>query len=166
MSATAAEPRTPHQGGSHIGIAAIFALVVILCMAVLATLAISTAHSSLVLSERQAAAVQEVYRAETAAQTFLSEVDGVLTAAGPGAVESYLPAICGTAQASTSGVAVFASMGTSNGSPAVLAQFETEGGRVLKVTLAIIGNTYRIDAWRMTAVVHDGEPMGTLYEGD
>ena len=156
-----------HQGGgSHIGIAAIFALVVIVCMAVLAMLAISTAHSSLVLSERQAAAVQEVYRAETAAQTFVSEVDAVLTSSGTGAVEAALPAICGTSQASTTGITVFASLGTSNGSPAVFAEFETEGRRVLKVTLALTGGTYRIDAWRMTAVVHDEEPMGTLYEGD
>lgn len=156
----------PASGGSHIGIAAIFALVVIVCMAVLAMLAISTAHSSLVLSERQAAAVQEVYRAEAAAQTFVSEVDAVLASAGAGAVEDYLPAICGTTESRADGVTVSASSGTSKGSPAVFAEFATDGGRVLKVTLAITGNTYRIDAWRMTAVVHDEEPMGTLYEGD
>ena len=55
---------------SSMGAAAIFALVAILCLAVLAVLAVSTGHSSLVLSQRQAATVQETYRAEIAAQTF------------------------------------------------------------------------------------------------
>ena len=165
-----AEPRAASRqhasGGTHIGVAAIFALVVIVCMAVLAVLAVSTAHSSLVLAQRQADAVQEVYRAETAAQTFVSEMDASLREGGPRAVEANLAAICAATKAAAPDIALFAGFDDAGGSPTVSAQFETPGGRVLKVTLALSGGSYEIRAWRMTAVVHEEEPMGTLYVGD
>ncbi len=61
-----------------IGPVSLFALIIIVCMATLAMLTVSTAHSSLVLSQRQAEATQELYLSETAAQTFLADLDEML----------------------------------------------------------------------------------------
>ena len=67
-----------------IGPVSLFALIIIVCMATLAMLTVSTAHSSLVLSQRQAEATQELYLSETAAQTFLADLDEMLQTQGGG----------------------------------------------------------------------------------
>ena len=67
-----------------IGPVSLFALIIIVCMATLAMLTVSTAHSSLVLSQHQAEATQELYLSETAAQTFLADLDEMLQTQGGG----------------------------------------------------------------------------------
>ena len=62
----------------RIGPISLFALVVIICLAVLAVLSFTTANASLVMSQRQATATGEMYLAECAAQEFLAGVDDVL----------------------------------------------------------------------------------------
>lgn len=159
------------QGGSAISIAAIFALVVIVCMAVLAVLTIATAHSSLVLSQRQAAATQELYSNELAAQTFLAQLDetlaqqkGASSAARNAAVAAKLPAICDAARTASGGAVTVDAYAYGS---TVRADFTCENGRTLKVTLTLLPDgTYRIDAWRMTAIVNEEQSMGTLYLGD
>ena len=68
----------------RIGSVSLFALVVIIGLAVLAVLAFSTANASLTMSQRQATATSELYLAETAAQEFVAGVDGVLAGARAG----------------------------------------------------------------------------------
>ena len=143
---------------SSMGAAAIFALVAILCLAVLAVLAVSTGHSSLVLSQRQAATVQETYRAEIAAQTFYAELSS-----GTADLAVCSDAATAAAEEAGGGITVTASTG---GDGRVFAEFACAGGRVLKVTFAPgSAGTYTIDAWRMTAVVNEEQPYGTLYLG-
>ena len=63
---------------ARIGSISVFALVVIICLAVLAVLAFSTANASLLMSERQATATSELYLDERAAQEFVAGIDDVL----------------------------------------------------------------------------------------
>ena len=137
---------------------------VILCLAVLSVLTIATAHSSLVLAQRQATATQELYRNETAAQAFMAEVDRVLTAPGGNSaanLNGQLVALCSTAEAAAGGdVKATAQMVGQT----IRADFSSQNGRTLKIALTIQPDgTYRVDSWRMVAVVNDEQPIGNLY---
>ena len=164
----AASSRTTRDHAVRIGPISVFALVIIICLAALAVLAVSTAHSSLVLSQRQAVATQELYLDETAAQTFLAELDEALAGDGgarsAAALEPQLVSFCNKAESATDGqVEAFARIDGSN----VLAEFSCAGGRTLKTSLAIQPDgSWRIERWRMTAVVNEEQPIGTLYTGD
>ena len=72
----AAPTQSPER--ARIGSISVFALVVIICLAVLAVLAFSTANASLLMSERQATATSELYLDERAAQEFVAGIDDVL----------------------------------------------------------------------------------------
>lgn len=67
----------PH-GSVRIGPISLFALIIILCLAVLAVLSITTARAELSTAERQAATTTETYQLEMAAQGLVAEVDGAL----------------------------------------------------------------------------------------
>lgn len=67
----------PH-GSVRIGPISLFALIIILCLAVLSVLSLSTASSELRISERQAQTTTETYQLETVGQAFLAELDGAL----------------------------------------------------------------------------------------
>ena len=74
------------QGSAHlpapnrvrIGSISIFALMIVICLAVLAVLAFSTATASLTMAQRQATATTELYLDEVAAQEFLAGIDALL----------------------------------------------------------------------------------------
>lgn len=163
-------PPAAREDHVRIGPISVFALIIIVCMAVLAVLTISTAHASLVLSERQALATQELYLDETAAQTFLAEMDARLeqtrgqgAAAALRAVESDLDEVRASAEEATGGQ-VSASADVSG--QQVSAEFSCENGRTLKIAVTVLGDgTYRIDKWKMTAVENEEQPMGNLYTG-
>ena len=157
--------RRTAESGTGIGAAGIFALVIIVCMAVLAVLTVATAHSSLVLAQRQAAAVEELYHTETAGQTFLAQMDAAISgAADPfAAANAALAQACRAAQDSAPGITATAALDGSR----ITAEFTGSDGRVLKVALTIHADgTYSLDMWRMTAVVNQDEPIGPLYIED
>lgn len=160
-------PNTQRDEHTGIGAISLFALIVILCLAVLSVLTVTTAHSSLVLSLRQAAAMQEIYLNETAAQTFVADVDRTLQAsggAGTAGLEGELSQLCSNAEQAADGQ-VEAHARISGDS--IVADFACEGGRTLHVILTVDSNgTYRIDSWRMKAIENEEQPMGTLYLGD
>ena len=157
---------TRREGTVRIGSITVFALVIIVCMAVLAVLATSTAHSSLVLSQRQAAATQELYLAETAAQTFLADLDDTLAATGGdpvAAATDRLPLLLNRTREATGG-RVTAQAHAEDGT--IFAEFTCAGGRTLKIAVTVLPDgSYRIDRWRMTAVENEEQPLGTLYTG-
>ena len=197
MSLLTTNVRTSSTTGTRvrIGAVSVFALVIILCMAVLAVLTISTAHSSLALSQRQAAAVQEHYRNETAAQTFLAELEslsaGARTQAAATENAATSPATSANTPAEASGSSADAAspavsnadlIAARNAAQAatdgaveiyasavgntVYASFAGPDGRTLDIALTARGDgTYRIDQWSMTAVVNEEQPLGTLYKG-
>ena len=69
----------PH-GSVRIGPISLFTLIIILCLAVLSVLSLTTARAELSVTERQAATTTETYQLEAAAQTFVAEVDAALSA--------------------------------------------------------------------------------------
>ena len=179
MSRTIAKklPASTCEENVRIGPISIFALIVIICLAVLAVLTVSTAHASLVLSQRQAQATHELYLAETAAQTFIAGIDEQLSnTSTPSAastandaqaklssIDSNLVALRDEARDAFDGqVEITASTIDDQ----VLAEFSCEGGRTLKIAVTILPDgTYRIDKWKMTAVENEEQPLGNLYTG-
>lgn len=154
----------------RIGPISVIALIAILSMAILAVLAVSTSNASLVISQRQAAAIGDAYLAETAAQDFLAGIDGELAAArrssgtASGAVQKELPAIARHAEEQAEGrVTVSAVMEDGQ----VKASFSCAGGRTLnvKVSVTSAGKT-RIDEWSMAAVQNTAQPGGSLWTGE
>ncbi|MCI8468909.1 MAG: hypothetical protein HFJ75_05415 [Eggerthellaceae bacterium] len=69
------------HGSVRMGPISLFTLIITLCLAVMAVLAVTTAQASYSLTQRQAAAATEVYAVETAAQQFVGGLDAELTAA-------------------------------------------------------------------------------------
>lgn len=157
---------TQREGTVRIGSITVFALVIIVCMAVLAVLATSTAHSSLVLSQRQAAATKELYLDETAAQVFLANLDDTLAAADgdPAATATdRLPLLLDRTREAMGG-RVATEARAEDGT--IFAEFTCAGGRTLKIAVTMLPDgSYRIDRWRMTAVENEEQPLGTLYTG-
>lgn len=154
------------------GPASLFTLVVILCLAVLAVLAASTAQATLLMSQRLAVANQEFYLAEEAGQTLLAGLDGALGEVRDGAgaqrdaaqaVEMALPEICENARQAVDGKADIAA--TFEGGR-VNVEITCHNGRTLKASIAILDDaTYRIDRWKTTAVENEEQPTGTLWTG-
>ena len=142
----------------HIGGISIFVLIIVLCLAVLSVLTLVTAHSSLVLSERQAATTADLYRNEAAAQTFVAGLD---EAAGAGGVDqAAVDALVAQAAQADGSVTATATLEGET----VEAAFSCESGRTLEIAVTVLPDGgYRIDKWRMTAVENEEQPIGTLY---
>lgn len=66
------------SGSVRMGPISLFALVIIVCLAVMSVLALVTAHAALARSERQAASVSALYINERAGQELLASLDGEL----------------------------------------------------------------------------------------
>lgn len=81
----------PH-GSVRIGPISLFTLIIILCLAVLATLSVTTARAELSITERQAATTTETYQLETTAQTFVADVDTALAQGDAAALSAVLAA--------------------------------------------------------------------------
>ena len=151
QSPVQALPPVSREENVRIGPVSVFTLIIIICLAVLAVLTISTANASLVLSQRQAVAAQELYLDETAAQTFLAEIDDRLAPLREG----------GNADAMSQVEVV-----TNVSGQQIRAEFSCANGRTLKIVVTVLPDgTYRIDKWKMTAVVNEEQPMGNLYTG-
>ena len=69
------------QGTIRIGPLSLIALVIILCLSVLAVLSVSTSRASTTESQKQLEFVQSTYANEVAGQEFLAVVDGQLALA-------------------------------------------------------------------------------------
>ena len=79
----------PH-GSVRIGPISLFTLIIILCLAVLAVLSITTARAELSITERQAATTTGTYQLEVQGQEFVAAVDGALASGGETALEAVL----------------------------------------------------------------------------
>lgn len=157
----------------RIGPISVFTLIIVICLAVLAVLAFTSANATLVTTQRQATATSELYLDEAAAQQFVAGIDDELSAARTSgatganaaqAVQGTLPALAEAARTSSNGqVAVSASMDGNS----VHAEFSCANGRVLTIVVTIRDDaTFRIDKWKMTAVQNEEEPAGRLWTGD
>lgn len=142
------------------GPVSLFALVVALCLAVMAVLAVTTARASIALAERQAAFTADDYANEAAAQELLARVRTVASTGGPGAVEAQLDGIL-AACAEDGGPAVTGSFNDGQ----VSAHVESESGRCLDVLLAVgEGGDVSVEAWRATTL-WDEDTGDVLWTG-
>lgn len=148
-------------GGVRMGPVSIFSLVIALCVAVLAVLAVSTAQADRALAVRQGDFLQAEYANETAGQTFLAEVDEAVgaIAADPAtgsdqqavldALAGELPRICADAQSAAGGseVTVDARIAGST----VHVTCSSSAGRQLSIQLAVAPDaTVEVQAWQST----------------
>ena len=156
----------------RIGPISIITLIAVICMSVLAVLAVSTAHATMSISERQADATKELYLNECAAQEFVAGIDDILAgqrasgaagASSVAAVSSSLEAVCAQAsQATGDAIEVSAEMEGA----AVNAKFTGPELRQLDIVLTIQDDgTYRIDKWKAAAVQQESQSAGNLWMG-
>ena len=130
------------NSGVRIGPITILVFVITLCIAVLATLAVTTARANSASTQRQIAFTNDVYVNETAAQTMLSLVDAAMIS-GASSVEAALPAIEAAAAATDDVNATIEVEGD-----LLKATFETSSGRQLLVEVRLGEGTYRIEKWK------------------
>lgn len=156
----------------RIGAISLFALVVIISLAVLTVLSFTTANASLMLAQRQATATTELYLDERAAQEFVAGVDALLSetrasegesqagSAGVRAVEGELQGLCSKAREVAGGqVQVSANVDGQE----IRAEFACDNGRTLSILIVVRDNgTYRIDKWKMSAVQNEEPGQGQL----
>jgi len=162
-------PRAQGSTPEHvrIGSISVFALVVIICLAVLAVLSLSTANASLIMSQRQADALSQQYLGERAAQEFLAGVDDKLSKGGNAGMEvvvTSLDDLCAAAQNAARGRVQANAQVVGD---IVTADFTCDSGRVLTVEITVRDDgTYRIDKWKMSAVQNEEPPEGQFYIPD
>ena len=150
---------TRRLAGIRIGPITILVFVITLCIAVLATLSVTTARANTASTERQISFTNDVYANETAAQIMLSLVDAAL-ANGTDGVRANLSAIEKEMQAAArpGSATVTLSGNTLN------ALFETDSGRQLIVELELSESSYEIVKWK-TAMNWKEESNEKLWAG-
>ncbi len=166
QSPVQALPPVSREENVRIGPVSVFTLIIIICLAVLAVLTISTANASLVLSQRQAVAAQELYLDETAAQTIDDRLAPLREGGNADAMsllEADLVPMRNAAQDAAGGQVEVV---TNVSGQQIRAEFSCANGRTLNIAVTVLPDgTYRIDKWKMTAVVNEEQPMGNLYTG-
>ncbi len=151
---------TQNLSGVRIGPISILVFVIALCVAVMATLAITTARANTASTERQIAFTTDTYTNEVAAQTMLSLVDDAL-AQGVSGVRSNLNKI----QTQTQDAAKETSVEITLENNVLDALFETPSGRQLIIELKFSGTNYEIVKWK-TATNWTEESTEKLWTGE
>lgn len=161
---------TSSRGNMRNGLISLLTVVVVIALATAAVLAVATSHAMAALSERQANMTSEGYEAETAAQTFLAELDDELFAlrsrgttnasALMGEIEnkanSMLAKACSQEVTATYEV----------DKTTLTCTFTTKSGRMLVVELLISNNaTYDVVSWKLMAMPQEEETGNTLWTG-
>lgn len=178
-----------NSGSVRIGPISLFALVIVLCLAVMAMLAFTTAQANLSLVERQANATRQFYEDEFTAQAFVSNLDEQLVqmrdegtnrdlAVLEEKVQQAVSTLHGTVDITADLVNVdeaYNLSGTVTSSAqkkatdpltGVHALFMAEDGRNLDVVLLIHGDaTYEILCWKATNDWPEQVSTDTLWTG-
>lgn len=126
----------------RIGPISLFTLVIILCLAVMAMLSVTTAQATYSAAEKQALFNDDTYANERAAQSAVAEIDAALqpVRTAGGGLEAALAA---AEKALPSGAHIKDS--------SVFMTFTTPSGRTLDVELTIKADaTYEINQWKAT----------------
>lgn len=136
----------PH-GSVRIGPISPFTLIIVLCLAVLTVLSVTTSLAELSTTERQAATTTETYQLESVGQQFVADVDAALA---EGTLEDVLQRY---------------SDSTVRDGELISATFSMESGRTLAIVLRIQNNTYTIEQWKVTAEWIDDGTGENLWLG-
>ena len=135
----------PH-GSVRIGPISLFTLIIVLCLAVLTVLSVTTSLAELSTTERQAATT-ETYQLESVGQQFVADVDAALA---EGTLEDVLQRY---------------SDSTVRDGELISATFSMESGRTLAIVLRIQNNTYTIEQWKVTTEWTDDGTGENLWLG-
>jgi hypothetical protein len=155
-----------------IGMLPVLALVVALCLFVLAVLALTTAQAAAGISERQAQATTEAYEVESAAQQLVGEVDGVLLLAANSGAEGLEAAAALVASEAdelverVQGDHPDVELSCEVQGEQLFANLEGPNGRHLTIILRITDTmSYEIVRWDLTTVqAHEGN-ANQLWSG-
>lgn len=173
----------PAAGSVRMGPISIFTLVIVLCLAVLAVLSVTTARADAALAARQASFTQDDYANERAAQTFAAEAADVLATLTPSAApedavsalaaaapelaartEASAPA--GTTVTATTGASATAGTDTPVADAVLVLTVAAPSGRTLTATFAVdSGATLTITSWQ-PATTWTEDTTDTLWMGD
>lgn len=162
----------------------LFSLLIALCLAVMATLSVSTALATYASTQRQASSTESVYAADAAAQSFLAETDSQLAAvrssdsinrrSALAALQENVDALAKAAGSDDIAATVTVasdeeaseSEPTSASTADVKATFTCNDGRTLNVALALTSNaTYKVLEWKTTTTWTDNSTGNMLWSG-
>lgn len=179
----------PAAGSVRMGPISIFTLVIVLCLAVLAVLSVTTARADAALAARQASFTKDDYANERAAQTFAAEAADVLATLTPStapedavsalaaaapelAARTEASAPAGTTVTATTGADATAGTGATAGTDptaadaALVLTVAAPSGRTLTATFAVdSGATLTITSWQ-PATTWTEDTTDTLWMGD
>ena len=159
------------SGSVRMGPISIFTLVVVLCLAVMAVLSVTTAHADAALAERQACFTQDDYTNEIAGQTLMAGADGALATvraqgdtaeAGTAAIRAQLNTLIERAQAAAG---PDATVDVQLNGTTLAAHIEQPSKRCLDITLGITAQAnLRITSWK-TSTTWTEDTSDTLWMG-
>lgn len=173
------------RGNSSVrmGPISLFALVIIICLAVMAVLALATARAGLARSERQADSVSALYANERAGQELVARVDALLAQARgngldrDGATDLLADALPGLADAAASAAAAADEDADADLLPQVDAasvdpadatatvRFATASGRLLDIELTVTADlTCETSSWKATTLWTE-DTSDTVWSG-
>ena len=175
----------PAAGSVRMGPISIFTLVIVLCLAVLAVLSITTARADAALAARQASFTQDDYANERVAQTFAAEAADVLATLAPStapedaahALAAAAPELAARTEASApAGTTVTAttsaggdatvSTGATAADAALVLTVAAPSGRTLTATFAVdSGAALTVTSWQ-PATTWTEDTTDTLWMGD
>ena len=140
-------PMAKPHGSVRIGPISLFTLIIVLCLAVLTVLSVTTSLAELSTTERQAATTTETYQLESVGQQFVADVDAALA---EGTLEDVLQRY---------------SDSTVRDGELISATFSMESGRTLAIVLRIQNDTYTIEQWKVTTEWTDDGTGENLWLG-
>lgn len=173
----------PAAGSVRMGPISIFTLVIVLCLAVLAVLSVTTARADAALAARQASFTQDDYANERVAQTFAAEAADVLATLTPStapedavsalaaaapelAARTEASAPAGTTVTATTGTGATAGTDPTVAGAALVLTVAAPSGRTLTATFAVdSGATLTITSWQ-PATTWTEDTTDTLWMGD
>ena len=156
----------------RMGPLALFTLMAVICLAVLAVLALSTSNATISLALRRQGATTQLYLDETAAQTFVAELDGQVTEARRTS-DPLDSSVLEAAVAQATDVALDIekyqdaqprlNISTTIDDDIVNASFDCDNGRKLDISITWEADgTLSVRRWRMMTVVNEEPAMGDL----
>ena len=149
----------------RMGPLAIFTLMAVISLAVMAVLAISTAQATVTMAQRRAEATTQLYADESAAQAFVAALD---SQRGRRFTQAKVDAAVQTALESAPADAVeqLSIEAQLENRRTVTASFSCGNGRQLDITLHRENDgSLSIQRWRMMAVVNEEPTIGNLFGG-
>ena len=168
----ARKPEPAATGSVRMGPISIFTLVIVICLAVMATLALTTVRADAAIAERQASFTADDYTNECLGQAFLAETDAALASAratGLGPAEATA-ALAGeldslTARATDAVAADGHTLQAQANGNAISVRIDAPSGRALAIGLAVTSDgKLAISYWKPSTTWTE-DTSDTLWMG-